>query len=254
MANSTSSGGLSRRSSPLVNLLPGEIRNQIIELCIVEALKCPKLLSSPSKTSGITVSILPRWSGLGCLRMNGIGALPLLFVNKQLYKETLSFIDSMVDELCIGGYILQYPKEDPNIRWRLVYSLLDKRPNLQRFVKNVKVVLPRSGGELCQRHWASLGLPSPKISTKQNSWLVLPDLEKYLDGFLSCQKLVLVISADETKPPEFSELVSLYQAYRQRIVLEIIEPRFTGYNPTRVSPRIAKWESAWKECLSNLSG
>ncbi|CZR63326.1 uncharacterized protein PAC_13223 [Phialocephala subalpina] len=248
------SAGPSTMPSPLIDVLPGEIRNQIIELCIKGALSNRTLPSLSSGSSGITISVLPKWSGPCCLKMNGIGALPLLFVNKQLYKEVQSFVDSMVDEVSIGGYILQYPNEDPNLRWALAYSLLDKRPNILSFVKNIKINLPRGIDERCQHNWALMGLSTRKNSGECKSWLVLPDLERYLQKFSACEKPVIVVAVEEKAPPDFNKLLSLYIARQGRLTIEFVTPRSPNTAWVRNTPRglpwYFKWEVAWIECLS----
>jgi hypothetical protein len=245
---------LSNQKSPLLDILPGEIRNQIIELCIFEARTWPALMKSKpanskskSKSSGLTVSVLPKWNGPGCLRVEGFCCLPLLFVNKQLHQEVLSYVDSMVDEVSIGGYILQFPNEDPRTRWRLVYAMLEKRPGLRQFAQNVKVFLPREGNDLCKRHWALMGL-APKMTGKRNCWMVLPELEESLARFSAIEKLVVVITVEKSEPPNFGELLSLYALFQDRITFEIVAPAFSGDRPVSMIPWVEKWRNAWEVC------
>ncbi|KUJ07061.1 uncharacterized protein LY89DRAFT_743386 [Mollisia scopiformis] len=255
MAGAALKADLSTGRSPLIDILPGEIRNQIIELCILGTLKSPRSPTSQSKKSGITVSILPRWNGPGNLRMSGIGTLPLLFVNKQLHDEVLSFVDSLVEELSIGGYILQYPNEDPRLRWNLVYSLLANRPTLQRFAPSIKVSLPRGDDELSRRHWACLGLPAPKETGPQKSLLVLQDLEQCLRKFTGCERLVVVVTVEESEPPDFRKLLPLYAYFQNRITVDITEPGFFSPNHrTRMLPWVDKWRLAWAVCISGAGG
>lgn len=239
-------------SSPLINVLPGEVRNQIIELCILGALKSGNSPSSPSRSSGITVSVLPQWKGPGCLKMNGIGALPLLFVNKQLHEEVQTLVDAMVDEVSIGGYILQYPNEDPNLRWKLAYPILNKRSTILAFAKNVRINLPRGiDNKRCQYDWASLGL-SPSGEWKPS--LVLPELEQYLQKFSASAKLTIVIAVEERDPPDFDKLLSLYITHKGRPTIEFATSRSPAEasvrNKLRTLPWYFKWEVAWVECLS----
>lgn len=241
---------LSKPHSPLINKLPGEIRNLIIELCILGALKKPKSPSSKSKPTRLTVSVLPKWSGPGCLRMDGISALPLLFVNKQLHNEVLSYVDAMVDELSIGGYILQYPNEDPRIRWQLVYSLLKNRPSLQ-FARSIRVTLPRAGDKFHIRHLDSIGYKTRKVPDTQTTWLVLPDLGKYLHCFSTCETLVVVITVEESEPPNLSSLLPLYEYFQKRLTVEFDVPGLSTYQRVRMLPWLEKWKNAWDICLSN---
>lgn len=145
--------------------LPGEIRNQIFELCIADAMSKSRrpneqntqsgirilppqrfnFISShaiPRVLSGLQVSVLPGWTGPGRIKTLGIGPLPLLFVNKQIHDEVSSLVDSKVEEVIIGPYGLQYADEDPNVRWELAYAYLKNRPHLRKHAKNIKVFLP----------------------------------------------------------------------------------------------------------------
>lgn len=134
---------------PSFNLLesfPGEIRNQIFEICIQDAIESEKARqtsSSRAKVPSFKVSVFPRWHGPGVMRTNGIGPLPLLFANKQIYGELSSLAFSRLDIVSIGGYQVQRQDEDPNIRWAVGYSLLNRQPSILKFSKKVKIELPR---------------------------------------------------------------------------------------------------------------
>jgi hypothetical protein len=133
-------------ASVRLETLPAEIRNQIFKICIYNAMntrkQIPGLPPRPSKPSSFGVSVFPRWSGPGLMRTDGIGPLPLLFVNKQIYTEVSSLVYSMLDSVSIGGYLIQRPDEDPNIRWEVAYSLLRKQPSLLKYTKKVKIFMP----------------------------------------------------------------------------------------------------------------
>lgn len=139
----------------LLQSFPGEIRNQIFQYCIQDAIESAKTRrtdhlrlqamtyqSSTSKVPSFNVSVFPRWHGPGVMCTNGIGPLPLLFANKQIYGEVSSLVFSQVDSVSIGGYMVQRQDEDPNIRWAVGYSLLNRRPSLL-FSKKFKIRLPR---------------------------------------------------------------------------------------------------------------
>jgi hypothetical protein len=141
-----------RKHAPfeLLKRLPGEIRNQIFEICIQEAMRSRKArisqrlqqILSPSKTTYLNVAVSPRWHGPGVMRVNGIGPLPLLFVNKQIYQEISSLVFSKLETVSIGGYLIQRPHEDPNIRWAVAYSLLNRQPSLLKFTRKIEIHLP----------------------------------------------------------------------------------------------------------------
>jgi len=163
--------------------LPGEIRNHIFEICIYNAIKTPKEVRgwphrSP-KPSSFTLSVFPRWSGPGVMHTNGIGPLPLLFVNKQIYKEVSSLVYSMLDSVSIGGYLIQRPDEDPNIRWSVAYSILKKQPSLLKYTKKVTIHMPtvsQSRGFLITYIINASVLPRHLVSPKKyqtKSWIML---------------------------------------------------------------------------------
>jgi len=62
--------------------------------------------------------------------MTGVAPLSLLFLNKKFYNEVSSLVYSRIDEVSIGGYLLQYQQEDPSVRWSKAYDLLEKVPLL----------------------------------------------------------------------------------------------------------------------------
>ena len=109
-ANQPQGSTAALQTSSIFLRLPGEIRNQIFDLCILMALASPKAAASRSRPreKGFTVTVYPRWHGPGSISMDGIGSIPLLFVCKQIYKDLSSLICSMVDKICIGGYILRH--------------------------------------------------------------------------------------------------------------------------------------------------
>lgn len=123
-------------NAKLLEKLPGELRNYIFEFCIRDAFTSAQskkgiTQSQPSlERSPLSISVLPRWSGSGQLRVTGVGPLPILFLNKKLHGEVSSLVYSTVNEVSIGGYILQYPQEDPTTRWRIAYDLLEKVPHI----------------------------------------------------------------------------------------------------------------------------
>lgn len=139
-------------SKPLKSLegFPGEILDQIFEICIQEAIDSHKSRQArripsqraPSEIRSFSVSVFPRWNGPGVMRTDGINPLPLLFVNKQIYEEVTSLVYSKLENVTFGGYPVQRPDEDPNIRWAVAYSLMSHHPTLLQFTGKVKVHLP----------------------------------------------------------------------------------------------------------------
>jgi hypothetical protein len=107
------------------------------------------------------------------MRTDGIGPLPLLFVNKQIYKEVSSLVYSMLESVSIGGYLIQRPDEDPNVRWSVAYTLLRNQPSLLKYTKKVNIFMPTvsqsrslsKSSSLQERYFSSCYIPK-EVSTK----------------------------------------------------------------------------------------
>jgi hypothetical protein len=200
--------------------LPGEIRNKIYELCILSALKetnksrpifnSHTTIVPAGPLSGLQYVALPRWSGPGLLRLEGIGALPCLFTNKQIYREISSLLHSMVQNVSIGGYVLQCPGEDPSVRWECAYSLMRNRADILQFVKRVTVMLPCIREGVFRGRWSEFSLKDPGTRVESEPWLMLPGLTAFLRTFKSLQTLKIVMTADKSNPPDFEQLLPLY--------------------------------------------
>jgi len=177
------------------------------------------------------------------MRMNDIGSIPLLFVNKQVYEELSSLIYSRVDSVCIGGYILQYRNEDPSARWNCAYSLVRKQPNLQKFTREVTIRLPSAREDLLRAHWKSLGFKSPENRSICDAWVLIPDLEEFLRQFKSLRSLKIVVTVESREPPDFERLLSLYDICGKGTTIVFSAPTPVWDLWT------ADWASAWNNCL-----
>jgi hypothetical protein len=181
--------------------------------------------------------------------MNGIGPLPLLFVNKKTYYELSSLVYAMISHVSIGGYIIQYRDEDPNVRWNVAHSLIQKRPNIAAFVKNVKVSLPYVRNDLFDRYWGSLGLQTPReVPTKCDPWAMVSSLEQFLRKFRDLESLTIVITADKRDTPDFEKLLPLYDLCGEKTVVEMVMLSSQNGLP-RILSWVPMWENAWIECL-----
>jgi hypothetical protein len=238
-----------KASSYSLDYLPGEIRNQIFDLCIIDAVKVSKVNEIVREEEALTISVLPRWQGPGRFRMNGIGPLPLLFVNKKTHSELSSLVYSMISQVSIGGYIMQYRDEDPNIRWNVAHSLIQQRPNIPAYVKRVKVSLPYVRNDLFDGYWGSLGVTSPReVPTKYDPWAIVPGLEQFLRTFRVLETLTIVITADKRTAPDFEKLLPLYDLCGGKTVVEMVMMSPHNSAP-RISTWLPLWENAWIECL-----
>ena len=250
MARKSALRRLPKASTYSLDHLPGEIRNQIFDLCIIDAVKASKvneIVQGGEET--LTISVLPRWQGPGRLRMNGIGPLPLLFVNKRTHNELSSLVYAMVSQVSIGGYIIQYRDEDPNVRWNVAHSLIQQRPNILAYVKNVKVSLPYVRNDLFDGYWGSLGVTSPRdVPTKCDPWSIVPGLEQFLRKFRTLETLTIVITADRSATPDFEKLLLLYDLCGGKTVVEMVM-MYPHNSAPRVSTWLSSWENAWIECL-----
>lgn len=189
----------SNRSPLLLDVLPGEIRNHVYDICIRDAMSRAKRRSqknifgttrfSPPNSEGFTVTVLPQWNGNGSLRFEGIGSLPLLFVNKQIFDEVSSLLHSKVEEVTIGPYGIQYSNEDANIRWAYAYALLRRHPYLLKHTKNISVYLPWLRRDQMKKYWSALGYRWTKPDNRCYAWGVIPELAVFLKSFESLSTL-----------------------------------------------------------------
>jgi hypothetical protein len=256
MSSSTAQSSSSKQIPSYFNKIPGEIRNQIFSLCISHALSHPKAQHSRSTSnlSGLTVSVHSRRSGNGYLKLEGIGPLPLMVVNRQTFNEVSSLVYALVEHVSIGSNISLYLDENPNERWKFAYSLMEKRPYMQRLAKSVKVVLPRTPDDVIRTTYNSLKkIPAAKQPRKSNAMALLPGLDKFLGKFESLENLTMVIIADKRDPPNFEDLLTLYKKYGERMTVQF-ERRFEDrdhrpfFQLFFIGPG-SPWATAWEKCV-----
>lgn len=232
--------------------LPGEIRNQIYQLCIQDALTEN---TNSNEKPHLDLAVLPRWDGPGKEKLEGIGPLPVLFVNRQTYKEVHWLLCAMIKNVSIGGYLLQYAGEDASARWEHAYNLLRKWPALNALVKEVTVTLPYVKEDLFKGQWTrNLGLNYPGATTKSNPWLMLPGLVKFLRTFDVLSTLKIVLVAQKADHLDFEELLPLYDVCGNGTRLEVVAPQSglrSAFGQTRAasSPYEAMWLADWGLCL-----
>jgi hypothetical protein len=249
----------SSRSPEFLVTLPGELRNHIYTHCILSSLKTPKTYSlqftsipdnvPADPRSALKITAFPRWSGPGRLRLEGIGALPILFVNKQVHKEVLSLLYSMIQNVSIGGYVLQYPGEDPGPRWECAYTLLKGRPDLLQFVPQVTVMLPYVREGVFRGQWSDLYMKDPGIRVQSRPWQMVPGLVTFLQTFKSLTTLKVIITADGNEPPDFEELLGLYDICGHGTAIEVVAQHSVASWAARASPWASTWTNAWAEVL-----
>jgi hypothetical protein len=243
--------------------LPGEIRNDIFELYIQGALK-PTRGASWSTTrpaKGILLSILPQWHGPARMRIDGIGPLALLFVNKQIYNELASLVYCRVENLRIGGYIMQHPNDDPTLRFQPLYPLL-LNPYICRFTRSIKLKLPSTRDDLHRRHCSLRGFSITGFKGQTNPpkleaiLSVVPGLVECLKSFDSLSNLEIVITTELTNPPDFEPLLPLYDLCGNRTNVVFDAPiEYFGINVYSTWLQwTERWDNAWKNCLARHRG
>lgn len=251
------------RKPRFLELLPGEIRNQIYDFYIQDALNSAKAKARrkreaqsrgiwrsgyydppPPKPREFEVSVLPRWHGPSVLRLEGFPPLPLLFVNKLIYNELSGLIYSRVDKVTIGGLILQYRSEDPNVRWRSAYALLKKKPDVLKFAKNITIKLPSTHDDILNPPWIPIGgasqrRPSRPAQDDGTCFKVIPGLEEFLHNFESLTKLEIIIQVHPREPPDFTPLFRLFNiTHRMKV-------RFSG--SSRELNSFPHWPTQWNQ-------
>lgn len=272
--------------------LPGEIRNQVFEYCIQDAVSrarkkkrqgsgqntSSQLTSTEEYYLGFTIDALPSWTGQSRILMNGIGALPLLFTNKQIHQELSSLLYSSAhcSSLSLGGYILQFRNEDPTPRYQALYERLRTRliPNLlllqspssssycysSSSITTIHIALPSTREDLFKGNWRALGFVKPPTSYNSRSsslitprlrpsWVsLIPSLVAFLtSSFPLLADLILVITIDTASAPDFSPLLPLYDIKGIDTVVELrmghLEPYVWDFD------RRNRWEVEWTEFL-----
>lgn len=242
--------------------LPGEIRNQIFELCIQDTLKPPKASWStmqpllPSSNAS-ELSILPQWHGPVRVRMGGIGPIPLLFVSKRLSAEVASLVYSRVGSVSVGGYILQYPDGNYDLRrWNLIYPQL-LNCHLRQFARSIKLKLPSTRQDLHRRNDSLRGFSITGFQTQQRPpnfesvMSVIPSLVNSLKAFERLESLEVTVTVEMTSPPDFTPLLSLYNLCDYRTIVAFVDPTsFFERRPTTWHLFVASWRKSWEDCLS----
>ena len=209
------------------------------------------------KEKKMDLSILPRWQGPVRVRVNGIGPLGLLFVNKRIHGELLSTIYSQSGTIQLGGYILQHP-DDSLSRWKLIYPLLT-HPYMLRYMTTVKIKLPTIRADLQRLHDSMRGFsvsgfrsakisPQPKFETIMS---VVPELIGCLEKFERLVNLQITIVAEKGDPPNFEPLLPLYDICGTKTTVVFVDiTGSSGGNLSIFLPRPTdNWDIAWKDCL-----
>jgi len=192
MATSATSGlpalaGRTRYMPPATSLflhmLPIEIRNRIYQLCISIAMNSEKWTRSSSTRFGISVVSL--LYDPPSMRIEGCAPLPLLLVNRQIYRELVREISFNVDRLRIGGYLFEYKEKQPNIHWKAAFSLLDSQPGLTKSITSISIQMPSLRDEMrrCNRTSVSHMSPSAIRRFDDNFPTIIPGLMKCLGRF-----------------------------------------------------------------------
>ena len=250
----------------LFEALPGEIRNQIFEYYIKNALKPTKIASWSTARAAkcLELSILPQWHGPARMRISGIGPLGLLFVNKHVLAELGSLIYSKIDDVRIGGYILQYRDDDPRIPFGRLYPLLLNRQICQ-FTRCVSLKLPSTREDLHRRNDSLRGFSVTGFQSRlrlQDSpnlgsiMAVIPGLVECLKTFELLESLEITITVEMTSPPDFEPLFPLYDLCGNRTTVVFIDPtqcfgidfRTTWWQWTE------RWDKSWRDCLVRHRG
>jgi len=169
--------------------------------------------------------------------------LPLLFTNKQIYNEISTLIYSRIDNITIGGYIMQYPAEDLTSLWDNLYTALEILPGLLKYTKTVTVKLPSVREDLFSGHFMSLGLirlqPRALASSQSRVWGVIPSLLSFLRKFERLETLKILMTVEGRLPPDLELLLGFYDVGSGKVP----EIYFEGEGRQ-------KWVDKWNECIT----
>lgn len=261
---------MSLSQPPSLTTLPGELRNQIFNLCIDDALTPP--LASP-----LTATIFSPSQESGHLILsNNRGPLPLLFTSKSIFSEVLSLTYARVHTLEIGRDIKVWLDEDAISRWDHGFKIAAARPEIFKSVRNIEVTMPRTPPFKLASTYAGLR-QLPKGSCGKNAAVaVLPSLEEFLKKFEKVEKVKVVFVAqlgerhlvfgkikgflgkiEGGKPPEYESLGGLWRVLGERLSLGYSVRWFSGFQFDRGAMATQRewldWQQGWVEYAMALN-
>ncbi len=236
-------------SSALLEKLPGEIRNLIFQFCISNSLRGKTSRIKSKASNAFIIHVQPKWQGRSKMCLDGLGRLPLLFTNKQIYNELSTLIYSSACQVFIGGYILQHPDEDPSFRWSCAFLRLEEHPIIQKFTRSVKITLPHIRNDLFRGQWISMHFKDPQREHWSNEWAMIPELVAFLKKYECLETLEIVIVAVQAQTPNFEILLPLYDVCGKATKVEFQQPYPSGDNVFFSAGWMRNWKSTWDECL-----
>lgn len=215
--------------------LPYEMRENIFKFCVTDAISRSK--DSREKTneirSGVTNLALTLWPeplGETKLITKGIGSIPLLFTNKQIFAEVSKVVYSNLSEILISPQYFLYINEHPDTCGdERIHSQLQQKVTRIADWKNgiIKIQMPSIVEDLHSlgKHW---GERSPKLShTTHDSWAIAPGLERFLKTFSNLPSVEVVDLS--TLAPDFRKLLPIYDMIEEKMVFPKLfefDPRF----------------------------
>lgn len=244
--------------------LPGEIRNQIYNLLLIPSIGTSKsppssiqIFTPPfplaiSKSSKLSITAVPHWGEYPIIRIKKIGLLQILLVNKQIHGEVSTLLYSHAEDLTVGGYILQFRDEDPTMRWKTMFQMLERRPGLLQSVKNLTIRMPSQREDLLKGHWRYLGFlrPPREKTVSPNLWAGIPDMVDFVQKFQSLEKIHIVATVEGRDPPSFEDLLGLFaagQGLTSNVSMEFV---VAVWDSRRSMAILEKWNDAWKKLMA----
>lgn len=257
--------------------LPGELRNNILELCVNDATFCPRCLEHHEIVADISRN----------MQIRGIGHLSLLFVNEALHAELVSLVYSKLAPVAIDGYFLKF-HEKTSFRPFYYSAIWPHHQRVQSFARKVSITMHywkmwgEGEGAWCNftsdrqlstdstfetdkpRDWEGDEDMNAGTPFERSRW-VIRKLTTYLRTFKSLSELEITIEL-RTHAKGWDEVYGLEQLLP---LYDLGVPRTTfkfdmrdmrdGVTANMTTPKeedqqgpkryVRKWMLAWMECL-----
>lgn len=185
------------------------------------------------------------------MQFNGIGYLPVLFVNKQIYNEVSTLLYWQAESLTLGGYTLQYRDENPGGRWRAMFSALERRPGLLTSVREVTIKLPSTREDQLSGHLQSLGLStsSTKFSRTMsaNVWAGVPDMLEFISKCQPLPQVRLLITIEDREQLDFTMFRGFCEVLSHRLTVNFT---LEGSSRWTCALLAGKWNMAWNDFVA----
>ncbi|PMD29979.1 hypothetical protein L207DRAFT_520610 [Hyaloscypha variabilis F] len=235
-------------SPTTLTTLPGELRNEIFNLCITQALTHPQYRS----TSPFTGTVFSRHPNTGYLKLSHVvNPLPLVLVNRQTCIEVFSLLYARVERIELGDGVSVWLDDDAVERFNFAYQILERAGCVMKMVKSIEIVLPRTP---CFQHvktYAALMKMELKKGERKSSAVgILRGLDVFLRRFGRLESVKIVLTAElKDWPPAYEEFLGVWGVVGGNLTVDYktrMNQWGTGGRASAVDMMHRDWR-AWKD-------